>query len=341
MSDEILEKYIIQHFEASSGPEVFFSWHGGEPTLAGLDFYRKALTFQKKHKPFSYTVYNGIQTNGTLIDREWCEFLADNNFYVGVSIDGYGELHDRFRINKDGRPSFQEAIEGYKLLRKFNVRTEILCVVNSVNVEKPIEVYRFFKELGAQFITFLPLVIRDASKKEKVSEMSVTSEKFGVFLCKIFDEWVSEDIGKIKIQIFEEAIRPAFNQEHTLCIFKKICGGVPVVELNGDFYSCDHYVDNEHYIGNISSSSIEQMLSSEKQLYFGLEKLRSLPQYCLECEVRDMCNGECPKNRFNNTPSGESGLNYLCHGYKIFFKHIMPFVQAVSAEWHRRNEKTM
>lgn len=341
MSDEILEKYIIQHFEASSGPEVFFSWHGGEPTLAGLDFYRKALTFQKKHKPFSYTVYNGIQTNGTLIDREWCEFLADNNFYVGVSIDGYGELHDRFRINKDGRPSFQEAIEGYKLLRKFNVRTEILCVVNSVNVEKPIEVYRFFKELGAQFITFLPLVIRDASKKEKVSEMSVPSEKFGVFLCKIFDEWVSEDIGKIKIQIFEEAIRPAFNQEHTLCIFKKICGGVPVVELNGDFYSCDHYVDNEHYIGNISSSSIEQMLSSEKQLYFGLEKLRSLPQYCLECEVRDMCNGECPKNRFNNTPSGESGLNYLCHGYKIFFKHIMPFVQAVSAEWHRRNEKTM
>lgn len=341
MSDEILEKYIIQHFEASSGTEVFFSWHGGEPTLAGLDFYRKALTFQKKHRPFSYTVYNGIQTNGTLIDREWCEFLADNNFYVGVSIDGYGELHDRFRINKDGRPSFHEAIEGYKLLRKFNVRTEILCVVNSVNVEKPIEVYRFFKELGAQFITFLPLVIRDASKKEKVSEMSVTSEKFGVFLCKIFDEWVSEDIGKIKIQIFEEAIRPAFNQEHTLCIFKKICGGVPVVELNGDFYSCDHYVDNEHYIGNISSSSIEQMLSSEKQLYFGLEKLRSLPQYCLECEVRDMCNGECPKNRFNNTPSGESGLNYLCHGYKIFFKHIMPFVQAVSAEWHRRNEKTM
>ncbi len=341
MSDEILEKYIIQHFEASSGTEVFFSWHGGEPTLAGLDFYRKALTFQKKHRPFSYTVYNGIQTNGTLIDREWCEFLADNNFYVGVSIDGYGELHDRFRINKDGRPSFHEAIEGYKLLRKFNVRTEILCVVNSVNVEKPIEVYRFFKELGAQFITFLPLVIRDASKKEKVSEMSVPSEKFGVFLCKIFDEWVSEDIGKIKIQIFEEAIRPAFNQEHTLCIFKKICGGVPVVELNGDFYSCDHYVDNEHYIGNISSSSIEQMLSSEKQLYFGLEKLRSLPQYCLECEVRDMCNGECPKNRFNNTPSGESGLNYLCHGYKIFFKHIMPFVQAVSAEWHRRNEKTM
>ncbi len=341
MSDEILEKYIVQHFEASEGPEVFFSWHGGEPTLAGIDFYRRALVFQKKHKPSSFTVYNGIQTNATLIDEEWCNFLADNNFYAGVSIDGFRELHDIFRTYHDGKPSFQETVNGYKLLRKFDVRTEILCVVNSVNVEKPLEVYRFLKELGTQFITFLPLVIKDLSKKEKVSEISVPSEKFGDFLCKIFDEWVAKDIGKIKIQLFEEAIRPAFNQEHTLCIFKKICGGVPVIEFNGDFYSCDHYVDNEHLIGNINSSSLERMLASEKQLHFGLAKLESLPRYCLECEVRDMCNGECLKNRFNNTPSGEPGLNYLCNGYKIFFNHIKPFVQDVSAEWHRRNKKTM
>jgi len=337
MPDDVLEEYLRQHIEASLGPDVIFSWHGGEPLLAGIDFYRKALEFQKKYKPFSYNVYNGIQTNGVLLNREWCRFLAENNFYVGISIDGYEELHDRFRIYNDGRPSFAKVIAGYRLLQEYNIRNEILCVVNSVNVQKPLEVYRFFKRFGAEFITFLPLVIRDVTVPGKVSDISVPAEDFGRFLCTIFDEWIAGDIGRIKIQIFEEAVRPAFGQEHTLCIFKKTCGGVPVVEHNGDFYSCDHYVDEEHLIGNIKSDTLSEMLRSERQRSFGQAKFNTLPQYCINCEVRDMCNGECPKNRFITAPSGEAGLNYLCSGYKMFFRHIKPFADAVGAEWRRRN----
>jgi len=337
MPDDVLEEYLRQHIEASLGPDVIFSWHGGEPLLAGIDFYRKALEFQKKYKPLSYNVYNGIQTNGVLLNREWCRFLAENNFYVGISIDGYEELHDRFRIYNDGRPSFAKVIAGYRLLQEYNIRNEILCVVNSVNVQKPLEVYRFFKRFGAEFITFLPLVIRDVTVPGKVSDISVPAEDFGRFLCTIFDEWIAGDIGRIKIQIFEEAVRPAFGQEHTLCIFKKTCGGVPVVEHNGDFYSCDHYVDEEHLIGNIKSDTLSEMLRSERQRSFGQAKFNTLPQYCINCEVRDMCNGECPKNRFITAPSGEAGLNYLCSGYKMFFRHIKPFADAVGAEWRRRN----
>jgi len=337
MPDDVLEEYIRQHFEASPGPDVFFSWHGGEPLLAGIDFYRKALEFQKKYKRHSYNVYNGIQTNGVLINKDWCGFLAENDFYVGISIDGYEELHDKFRIYNDGRPSFARVIAGYRLLQEYNIRNEILCVVNSVNVQKPLEVYRFFKSLGVQFITFLPLVIRNESVPGKVSDISVPAEDFGRFLCTVFDEWVAEDIGRIKIQIFEEAVRPAFGQEHTLCIFKKVCGGVPVVEHNGDFYSCDHYVDEEYLVGNIKSDTIQNMLRSEMQRSFGQAKFSTLPQYCINCEVREMCNGECPKNRFITAPSGEAGLNYLCSGYKMFFRHIKPFADAVGAEWRRRN----
>lgn len=336
MSDDVLEEYILQHFEASLGTDVFFSWHGGEPLLAGIDFYRKALEFQQKHKPQSYNVFNGIQTNGVLINKEWCRFLADNNFYVGISIDGYEDLHNRFRIYNDGSPSFNEVIEGYRLLQEYNVRNEILCVVNSVNVQKPSGVYRFFKSIGAKFITFLPLVIRDEAASGKVSEISVPAEDFGRFLCVVFDEWIAGDIGRIKIQIFEEALRPVFGQDHTLCIFKRSCGGVPVVEHNGDFYSCDHYVDNEHLTGNIKSDTIKNMLRSERQSSFGLAKLNTLPRYCIECDVREMCNGECPKNRFITAPTGEAGLNYLCPGYKMFFRHIKPFADAVGAEWRRR-----
>ncbi|MGQ9620853.1 MAG: anaerobic sulfatase maturase [Bacteroidales bacterium] len=337
MPDYVLEKYIISHIEATQGQEVFFSWHGGEPLLAGIDFYRKAIKFQEKHKPSGYKIYNGIQTNGVILNEEWGRFLSANNFYAGISIDGTEELHNIFRIYAGGMPTFKKALEGYRLLQKYNIRNEILCVVNAVNVSKPLEIYRFFKGLGTQFITFLPLVIRDPSMPEMVDESSVPPEAFGHFLCTVFDEWMERDIGKIKIQIFEEAIRPAFGQEHTLCIFKKTCGRVPVVEINGDFYSCDHFVDREHLIGNIKDNRLIDLLDSEKQKAFGLAKLNTLPQYCLNCDVIEMCNGECPKNRFVKTPQGEPGLNYLCPGYRIFFRYVKPFVDAVGAEWRRRN----
>lgn len=337
MTDEILEQYIIQHIKASPVPEVFFSWHGGEPLLAGIDFYRKAVRLQEKHKHAGYKIFNGIQTNGILLNDEWCRFLAGNNFYAGISIDGPEELHNMFRVYKDGRYSFRKVMAGYRLLQKYRITNEILCVVSPANVQKPLYVYRFFKSLGARFITFLPLVVRDLSNHGSGTGTSVPAEAFGYFLCKIFDEWVAEDIGKVKIQVFEEALRPAFGQEHTLCIFKKICGRVPIVELNGDFYPCDHYVGSEHRIGNIMTSSVSEMLESERQRAFGMAKLNTLPQYCLNCDVREMCNGECPKNRFIESPEGEPGLNYLCPGYKLFFRHIRPFAEAVGAGWRRRN----
>jgi uncharacterized protein len=219
-------------------------------------------------------------------------------------------------------------------LQGFNIETEILCVVNADNVKHPIAIYRFFKELGVRYITFLPLVERQAGSPNGVSDISVPSLAFGEFLCSVFDEWVVKDIGKVKIQIFEEAIRPAFKQEHTLCIFRETCGGVPVVEHNGDFYSCDHYVDNDHFIGNIMTGSLSDFIDSKQQQSFGVLKKATLPGYCIECDVRAMCNGECPKNRFIRTPDGENGLNYLCQGYKKFFSHSKPLTEAIAAAWY-------
>ena len=337
MQDETLEKYIIRHIEASTEPDISFSWHGGEPSLAGLDFFRKVVKLQQNHLPPDRNIINGIQTNATLLDEEWCKFLADQSFFAGVSIDGPQELHNKYRISKDKRGSFRKTLNGYELLRKHNVQTELLTVVNAENVNFPLEVYGFLKQLGSNYITFLPLVEKKSESDSGDSNISVPAEAFGAFLCKIFDDWVAEDIGMIKIQIIEEAARTAFNQDHTLCIFKKTCGGVPVVEHNGDFYSCDHYVDKEHLIGNINELSLAEMLDSERQKAFGEAKRAGLPRYCLDCEVLDMCNGECPKNRFIRTPSGEPGLNYLCSGYKRLFNHIRPFVDAISEEWGEKN----
>jgi uncharacterized protein len=336
MSEEILERYISSHIKNSDGETVFFSWHGGEPTLAGIGFFEKALEIQKKHCPPDIKIINGLQTNATLLDDKWCSFFARENFFVGVSIDGNEKLHNRFRLSKDGKGSFSRTIRGYGLLQKHNVSTEILAVVNSENVQFPLEVYRFLKSLGTGFITFIPLVERDRRTVSGASAASVPAAAFGKFLCEIFDEWVEKDIGKVKIQIIEEALRTAFRQDHTLCIFKRICGGVPVIEHNGDFYSCDHFVDRDHYISNIRFITLDEMLGSKTQQDFGMAKLTTLPRYCLECRVRDMCNGECPKNRFIETPSGEPGLNYLCEGYKKFFSHIGPFADAVSEEFRRK-----
>jgi uncharacterized protein len=335
MPDEILEQYIIRHLEANTEPIAFFSWHGGEPTLAGIEFFRKAVQIQKRHLQPGIKLMNGIQTNGTLLDDEWGGFLAKEEFVVGISMDGPAEMHDRYRISKDHKPTFERVLRGYHLLQKFNVFTEILCVVNSFNVLYPLEVYRFFKQIGAQYLTFLPLVERIPGTGSAVTERSVAAKAFGMFLSGIFDEWTEKDIGRVKIQIIEEAVRTAFNQDHTLCIFKKTCGGVPVVEYNGDFYSCDHYVEPAWKLGNITRETLVQLLEHPLQQAFGRAKQDSLPRYCRECEVLDMCNGECPKNRFIRTPEGEEGLNYLCAGYRHFFKHCKPFVNAVAARYRQ------
>ena len=333
MEDDTLEKYVIQNIQASTEDIINFSWHGGEPLLAGIDFFRKVVKFQQKHKPAGTKIVNGIQTNGTLLNEEWCNFLAAEGFIVGISIDGPGDLHNNYRRARDGSKTLQQVIMGYELLQKHDILPEILCVVNSENVKYPLVIYNFFKQLGAKFISFLPLVEPEPGSTNGVSSLSVPSEEFGVFLSSVFDEWVENDIGKLKIQIFEEASRSAFNQEHTLCIFKVNCGGVPVVEHNGDFYSCDHYVDSDHLLGNIMDHSLSFFLDSPIQKAFGQAKSLALPRYCIDCEVRPMCNGECPKNRFITAPDGEAGLNYLCSGYKYFFNHCRPFVEAISAAW--------
>jgi uncharacterized protein len=339
MTDEILEKYIILHLEASTEPDISFSWHGGEPTLAGLDFFRQVVNLQKKLRPSGRNIINGIQTNATFLNDNWCKFLASEGFFVGVSIDGPEELHNKFRVSKNKAGSFRKTLNGFELLKKHNIPTEILTVVNAENVNFPHEVYRFLKQLGSKYMTFLPLVEREPGSHSGASSISVAAEAFGSFLSTIFDEWVNVDIGNIKIQIIEEAARTAFNQEHTLCIFKKTCGGVPVVEHNGDFYSCDHYADKEHLIGNINKKSLIELLETDEQQAFGLAKLITLPEFCLECEVRDMCNGECPKNRFIKSPFGEPGLNYLCPGYKRFFSHVRPFVKAIAEKWNDKKKE--
>ncbi len=329
MDDQLLRQYIIQHIEATTDDFIMFSWHGGEPTLAGIEFYRKAVAIQKQHLPSGKTLVNGIQTNGTLLNDEWCRFLSDEKFLVGISLDGTEDLHNRFRAGREGEATFSNVLKGLQMLQNFGITHEILCVVNSVNVHNPLKIYRFFKSIGARYITFLPLVEHQPQLQGGVSSSSVHAADFGQFLIKIFDEWVEQDIGKVQIQIFEEAIRTAFNQEHVLCVFKENCGRVPVVEHNGDFYACDHFVNPNHLIGNIQQHSLASLLDHPRQKAFGMAKSLTLPQYCRQCPVLNMCNGECPKNRFIETPDGESGLNYLCEGYKAFFTHIRPFIEAI------------
>jgi uncharacterized protein len=365
MPDIILEEYIVQHIEAYPEEVIRFSWHGGEPTVLGLDYFRKIVALQRKHTPSDKSIMNGMQTNGTLLDEEWCRFLSDESFAVGISLDGPKEMHDRYRLTKDQKSTFEDTMRGYGLLRKHGVNCDILCVVNAHNVQHPTEVYRFFKEIEAPYVSFLPMVekqlksergvsFKDVPTKEKkgvnpdkipietergVSQDTMTAKAWGDFLCTIFDEWVEQDVGLIKVQIFEEATRTAFDQEHSLCIFRPICGDIPVVEHNGDFYSCDHFVNEDHRLGNIMETPLVELLESQSQREFGRAKLDTLPRYCLDCEVRNMCNGECPKNRFIQTSDGEFGLNYLCEGYKRFFNHCQPFVREVAKQWRLQKLK--
>jgi uncharacterized protein len=331
MPEDILEEYILQHIEACPDPVIPFAWHGGEPTLLGLDYFHKIVELQHKHRPSHRRIINGIQTNGTVIDEEWCRFLAAEGFAVGLSLDGPQEIHDSHRLTKGGKHTHSQAIRGYELLRKHRIACDILCVVHAHNVNHPIEVYRFFKQIKATHIGFLPLVESRADIEGGASSLSVPSEAFGAFLCSIFDEWMSQDIGQINIQIFEEAARSALGQEHTLCIFKKTCGDVPVIEHNGDFFACDHFVDKEHHLGNIRETRLVDLIESPTQRAFGKLKWDTLPRYCLECDVLSLCNGGCPKDRILQTIDGEAGLNYLCAGYKRFFAHCRSFLAELTA----------
>ena len=339
MPEDILENYIVQHIKASNNEEIRFSWHGGEPTILGLDYFQKIVALQDKHKPANQRITNGMQTNGILLNEEWCRFLAKEGFSVGLSLDGPQEFHDKHRLTRDQKPTHEKTMRGYELLRKHRVYCDILCVINSDNVKYPLKVYKFFKLIEAPYISFLPVVESLPEAEGSISQLTVPAKAWGDFLCTIFDEWISQDIGRIKVQIFEEATRTAFGQKHSLCIFRETCGDIPVIEHNGDFFSCDHFVDTEHRLGNIQQNSLVELLECPAQKSFGLAKLKSLPSYCLTCDVKAMCNGGCLKNRFIKTPEGESGLNYLCAGYKQFFTHCQPFVLEVAAQWRQQKPK--
>ncbi|MFZ0889102.1 MAG: anaerobic sulfatase maturase [Candidatus Binataceae bacterium] len=329
MRDDLLESYIVQHIEACPKDVIFFLWHGGEPTILGLDYFRRIVELQRKHRPAGRQILNGIQTNGTLLDEEWCRFLAAERFEVGISIDGPRELHDCYRVTRGGRASHKQVMQSYRLLKRYRVPCDVLCVVHRVNVGQPTAVYRFFSEIGADVLQFLPLVMRRG--ETEVSAETVPAEAYGSFLCAIFDEWVKRDIGRIAIQNFDEALRPFLGVEHALCVFKETCGDVVVVEHNGDFYSCDHFVAPQHLLGNIRERPLVEMLEDPAQQEFGRNKRDGLPRYCRECEFLKSCNGGCPKDRFVLTPEGDQGLNYLCPGLKKFFSHSRPNLQKIAS----------
>jgi len=340
MPDSLLEEYVRQHIEATAGETVSFSWHGGEPTLLGLDYFRKIVALQRRRLPRNKRLFNGMQTNGLLIDEDWCRFLSSEGFGVGLSMDGPPELHDCYRVTRGGEPTHSQVLRAFQLLKRSGIICDILCAVQDQNVRHPLHVYNYFKAIGGRYIGFLPIVERLPGSDSAPAPFATPADAFGDFLCAIFDEWVRQDIGRITVQIFEEAARSLQGAEHSLCIFRKTCGDIPAVERNGDFFPCDHFVDEAHRIGNIRETSLSRLLESPQQKAFGAAKRNSLPRYCLQCDVLDMCNGACPKDRFLTAPTGEPGLNYLCAGYKRFFTHSRSYFLKVIALSRARREST-
>ena len=320
MSDEVHEAYIRQLFEAHQVPQVTVAWQGGEPTLMGLDFFRRSMELQKKYQKPGTRIENTFQTNGILLNDDWCQFFHDNNFLIGLSMDGPKELHDYYRKDKGGHGTFDRVVRAARLLQKHKVEFNILCTVNSKNAAHPLDVYRFFRdELGAQYIQFIPIVEKD--DEGGVTDRSVRPDQWGRFLIGIFEEWVKRDVGKTFVLNFDGALAGWLNMAGTVCIFGPTCGQGTALEHNGDLYSCDHFVEPDNLLGNILNTPMIELMASEKQRKFGQDKRDTLPQYCRNCEFVHICNGECPKNRLIKTPDGEAGLNYLCEGYKAFFSH--------------------
>ena len=344
MSDEMLEQFTREYIEAQTMSQVLFTWHGGEPLLRSIDFYRKALSLQQKYAG-GRRIDNVIQTNGTLLTDEWCEFFAQNHWLVGISIDGPQPYHDHYRLTAAGKPSWKKVMQGIKLLKKHGVEWNAMAVVNAYNANHPLEFYRFFKENGCQFLQFTPIVERLtrhedgrtlASLADKndipLSEASVTPEQWGKFLCAIFDEWVRKDVGKIFVEIFDCTLANWMGISPGICAYSKECGHAGVMEHNGDVYSCDHFVFPEYKLGNIRDHSLIDMLYGEQQQEFSRLKHSSLPRQCKECDMEFACHGECPKNRFMKDKYGDSGLNYLCPGYYHYYQHVAPYMDYMKQE---------
>ncbi|MCE3270935.1 MAG: Radical domain protein [Ramlibacter sp.] len=345
MGEEVLETYLRQLMESSPGPQVQVAWQGGEPMLRGLDFYRRSVELAEKHRQPHQRILHTMQTNGTLVDDEWAAFFKENGYLVGISFDGPREMHDAYRIDKQGRGSFDDVLRGWNSLRRHGVDTNVLCTVNAANQDHPLEVYRFFRdELQARYIQLIPIVERATEQTiafanggwggnrgtdrplyrqegSLVTERTVSAEAFGRFLVAIFDEWIRRDVGEVFVTTFDVALGSWMGQ-HNSCVVAPTCGAALTMEHNGDVYSCDHYVEEAHKLGNVKDASLEALVSSEQQRRFGQAKFDTLPAYCKQCPVLFACYGECPRNRFIATPDGEAGLNYLCAGYKAFFQHI-------------------
>jgi uncharacterized protein len=339
MSEQVHEAYIRQVLEAHNVPSITIAWQGGEPTLMGVDFFRHSLELQIKYQKPGTRIENTFQTNGVLLNDEWCRFFHENSFLIGLSLDGPKDIHDTYRKDKGGHGTFDRVERAARLLQKHRVEFNILCTVNRKNADHPLEVYRFFRdELGARYIQFIPIVERineygetGLQEGNRVTERSVRPEQWGRFLNSIFDEWVRRDVGRTFVLNFDGALAGWLNMAGTVCIFGPTCGRGMALEHNGDLYSCDHFVEPGYFLGNILQTPMIELAASDRQRKFGRDKRDTLPLYCRQCEVLHICNGECPKNRFMKTPDGEQGLNYLCEGYKAFFKHADKPMQIMAA----------
>lgn len=364
MDDETLERFIESYINSQDGEEVVFSWQGGEPTLLGLDYYRKIIELQKKYQPTGVAIQNDLQTNGILLNDEWCQFLKENNFLVGLSIDGPQELHDKYRVTRSGKPTFHLVMKAVECLKKYQVPFNALAVINRHNAKYPLEVYRFLtQELGATYIQFTPCVepsefkttapqFWDDSMLPKlgddlskpghpmsvVTDWSVDPDDWGNFLCTVFEEWVNNDLGRVLVNLFETAVAQTMGKPSQLCVTAEFCGKGLAMEHDGSVYSCDHYVYPEYKIGNVNETDLNKLVFSTRQEAFGMSKRESLPQYCLSCEHLKLCWGECPKNRLIRTPDGEEGLNYLCSGIQQFFNYSRPILSGIAVLSERNNK---
>ena len=344
MTDEMLEQFTREYIEAQTMPQVLFTWHGGEPLMRSIDFYKKALALQKKYA-HGKQIDNVIQTNGTLLTDEWCEFFAKNHWLVGISIDGPQEYHDHYRVTPAGKPSWEKVMQGISLLKKHRVEWNAMAVVNAYNAEHPLEFYHFFRDNGCQYLQFTPIVERLTEHEDgrtlasladdreiPLADASVTPQQWGNFLCTIFDDWVRHDVGKTFVEIFDCTLANWMGVLPGICAYSKECGHAGVMEHNGDVYSCDHFVFPEYKLGNIRDQSLIDMLYGEKQQAFSRLKHTSLPRQCKECDMEFACHGECPKNRFEKDKYGEPGLNYLCQGYYQYYTHVAPYMDFMKRE---------
>lgn len=346
MSDQTLENFIKNYIEVQDANEIPFVWQGGEPTLLGLNFYKRAVELQEKYAN-GKTITNSLQTNGTLLTDEWFPFLFENNFLVGLSIDGPEEIHDRYRVDRGGRPTFHKVLNALHKLQEYNIQYNVLTCVTDESSNHALEIYHFLKNEGVEYIQFIPIVERVANEQAKqlglrhatptsmmqediqLAPWTVNPEKYGDFLITIFDEWVRNDVGFVNVMNFESSLVSWMGLPATVCIFSETCGRAAIIEHNGDVYSCDHYMYPDYKLGNIQTQTFEEMINSVQQYEFGQAKKTTLPNYCQNCEVKFACNGECPKHRFLTTPDGEKGLNYLCEGYKKYFHHIHKYMKVM------------